>query len=107
MNPRPSDITRLRKGKRISCSSHIVGLLKALGVPEQMLYVRRLSREKSFWLRPINHLEVLEQARNLYRMRIRAVHPDKPGGCVELAIELNWLWDEIERRFRNRGHELW
>ncbi len=85
----------------------IVGLLKILGVPADMLYVRRLCREKSFWLRPINHLEVLEQARKLYRMRIGVVHPDKPGGCTRQAAELNWIWGEVQRRFRDRGHELW
>ena len=60
----------------------------------------------SFWLRKINHLQVLEQARQLYRRQIIAVHPDMPGGCLERTIHLNWVWDEIDRRFRKHGHEL-
>jgi hypothetical protein len=100
-------VTRARKGRAAGCSARVVGLLKRLGVPAQMLYVRRLGRNASFWLRPINHLAVLEQARNLYRRQIATVHPDKPGGCLERAVELNRIWDEIERRFRDRGHELW
>lgn len=107
MATEPQALARSRRSKSASCSAYIVGLLKFLGVPEQTLYVRRLGRNASFWLRPINHLEVLEQARNLYRMRISAVHPDRPGGCPEQAAELNRIWEEIERRFRDRGHELW
>lgn len=103
----PHAVARSRRTRCAVCSAYIVGLLKRLGVPEQILYVRRMRRNASFWLRPINHLEVLEQARNLYRMRISAVHPDRPGGCAEQAAELNRIWGEIERRFRDRGHELW
>ena len=106
-NPEGFPLRRLRRSSAFAHGSLcIVGLLKTLGVPQQMLYVRRFCREKSFWLRPINHLEVLEQARNLYRRRISVVHPDKPGGCAKQAAELNQVWGEIERRFRNRGHEL-
>ncbi len=81
-------------------------LLKNLGVPSRMLYVRRLSDNGSFWSRRINHLQVLEQARRLYRQQIVGVHPDKAGGCVERTIQLNGAWDKIEQRFKAHGHEL-
>ncbi len=108
MNGEQFPLTRLRRSRAsVKASLCIVGLLKTLGVPQQMLYVRRFCRDKSFWLRPINHLEVLEEARNLYRLQISLVHPDKPGGCAKQAAELNRIWEVIERRFRDRGHELW
>jgi hypothetical protein len=85
----------------------IVALLKNIGVPKQMLYVRRLSDNGSFWSRGINHLQVLEQVRRLYRQQIVCVHPDKAGGCAERTVQLNGTWDKIERRFKAHGHELW
>src|SRR5579862_8075021 len=85
----------------------IVGLLKTMGVTNRMLYVRRLRRKGSFWLRRINHLEVLEQARRLYREQIVCVHPDKVGGSLERTIQLNVTWGKIERRFKQHGHALW
>src|SRR3989344_4711155 len=57
--------------------------------------------------RQINHLEVLEHARQAYRRRIIDVHPDKPGGSLEQTVELNRTWGEIKKRFRSHGHELW
>ena len=78
-----------------------------MGVPRQMLYAQRLRDNGSFWLRKINHLEVLEQARWLYRQQIVCVHPDKAGGCPERTIQLNGTWGKIERRFKEHGHELW
>jgi hypothetical protein len=85
----------------------IVGLLKSMGVPNRMLYVRRLRKKGSFWVRRINHLEVLEQAHQLYRQQIVGVHPDKVGGSLEQTIQLNVAWGKIERRFKKHGHELW
>jgi hypothetical protein len=88
-------------------TGQIITLLKSLGVPGQMLYFRRLRENGSFWLRQINHLQILEQARWLYRQQIVCVHPDKAGGSTEQAIHLNWTWGEVERRFKEHGHELW
>jgi hypothetical protein len=45
-----------------------------------MLYLPRLRQKTSFWLRPINRLEVLAEALNLHRAQNSAVHSDKPGG---------------------------
>jgi hypothetical protein len=84
----------------------IVSLLKTLGVPNQLLYVRGGQRKASLWLRPINHLHVLEQARSLYRMQIVSVHPDRGGGNLVRTIELNQSWHYIQKRFREHGHEL-
>ena len=88
-------------------TGQIITLLKSLRVPGQMLYFRRLRENGSFWLRKINHLQILEKARWLYRQQIVCVHPDKTGGSTERAINLNWTWGEIERRFKEHGHELW
>jgi hypothetical protein len=101
------ELTRGRNNKVAGHTGYIVGLLKTLGVPRQMLYVRRLRENGSFWLRDINHLQILEQARSLYRKQIVCVHPDKAGGCLEQTIQLNWTWGEILRRFKKHGHELW
>ena len=58
-------------------------------------------------MRNVNHLEVLEQARRLYRKQIACVHPDLPGGCLEQAVQLNDTWGKIEQLFKEHGHELW
>ena len=84
-----------------------MGLLKTVGVPNRMLYVRRQNENGSFWLRRIDHLQVLEQARRLYRQRIVCAHPDKAGGSLEQTIQLNDMWGKIEHRFKMHGHELW
>lgn len=85
-------------------SGYIIGLLKTLGVPRHMLYVRGLGQNGSFWMRRINHLEILEQARWLYRKQIAFAHPDKAGGSHERTIQLNDTWSKIERRFKAHGH---
>ena len=108
MNSMTFYLTRCKSKKaagRTVC--RIVGMLKALGVPRQMLYVRRPRQNASFWLRQINHLQVLEESRQLYRRRIVEVHPDKAGGCLEKTIQLNDVWGKIQRRFKQHGHELW
>jgi hypothetical protein len=107
MNSMPLDLARCWNTKVAGRTGQIITLLKTLGVPGQMLYFRRLRENGSFWLRKINHLQILEQARWLYRQQIVCVHPDKAGGSAEQAIQLNWTWGEIERRFKQHGHELW
>lgn len=107
MNSLPLDLNRCRLIKIAAHTGYLVGLLKTVGVPNRMLYPQRLQENGSFWLRNINHLEVLEQARRLYRKRIAGVHPDKPGGSPEQTILLNSTWSKIQRRFREHGHELW
>lgn len=78
-----------------------------MGVPNRMLYVQSLRKRGSFWIRRINHLEILEQARQLYRRQIVRVHPDKAGGSLEQTIQLNVAWRKIKQRFKKHGHELW
>ena len=107
MKSMPLELARRRKIKPVGRNGHTIGMLKRLGVPGQMLYLRRIRQNKSFWLRKIDHLQILEKARWLYRQQIVCAHPDKPGGCKERAIHLNWTWREIERRFKQHGHELW
>lgn len=107
MNAMPLNLTRCRKTKSPGHTQQIVGLLKTVGVPNRMLYVRRRRENGSFWLRRIDHLQVLEQARRLYRQQIVCVHPDKAGGCLEQTIRLNDTWGKIEQRFKLHGHELW
>ena len=107
MNSMPIQLTRCRRAKRPGNTRRIVGLLKTVGVPDQLLYARRNRENASFWLRPIDHLNVLQHARQLYRAQIACVHPDKPGGSVERTVQLNDAWRKIERRFKEHGHELW
>jgi hypothetical protein len=107
MNSMLHNLTRCRKTKSAGNTHQIIGLLKTVGVPNRMLYVRRLRENGSFWLRRIDHLQVLEQARRLYRQQIVCVHPDKLGGSLERTIQLNDTWGKIERRFKKHGHELW
>jgi hypothetical protein len=101
------DLVRCKKARVAGRTGKIITLLKMLGVPKQMLHVRRLYDNGSFLLRNINHLQVLEQARWLYRQQIVCAHPDNSGGSTERAIQLNWTWGEIKRRFKEHGHELW
>ena len=101
------NLTRRRKTKSSGTTPQIIGMLKTMGVPNRMLYVRRRRKNGSFWIRRINHLEVLEQARRLYRKQIVCVHPDKAGGNLERTIQLNVTWGKIERCFKKHGHELW
>jgi hypothetical protein len=107
MNSTPLNLAKSRKAKSPGNTHQIMGLLKTVGVPKRMLYVRRQSDNGSFWLRRIDHLQVLEQARRLYRQQIVCVHPDKAGGSLERTIQLNDTWGKIEQRFRQHGHELW
>jgi hypothetical protein len=102
----PSRLARWRATKASKPRQKIVGLLKTIGVPDPMLYAPRASQNGSFWTRSINHLAVLELARKLYRVQIIYLHPDKPGGSLKRAVELNTMWDQIEKRFRHHGHEL-
>lgn len=96
-----------KTGRHIpNCGRQIVGMLKVLGVSENILYSHICRQNASFWMRPINHLEVLEQARKLYRSHIVSVHPDRPGGNLEKTIRLNRAYDEICRRFKEHGFEL-
>ena len=100
------NVTRCRKTRSPGNTREIVGLLKTVGVPNQMLYARRQRQNASFWMRPIDHLQVLQHARQLYRTQIACVHPDKPGGSLEETIQLNDTWGKISRRFKEHGHEL-
>ena|SRR3989344_6147889 len=110
----PDEVALQRKApggaRSLKRPRQIVGLLRHLGVPRRLLYVRDRRQKKrgsSLWTRPVNHLEVLEHARQAYRRRIIDVHPDKPGGSLEQTVELNRTWGEIKKRFRSHGHELW
>ncbi len=107
MNSPSLNLTRCRKSSSPERTRQIIGLLKMVGVSNQMLYARRDRQNASFWMRPINHLKALEQARRLYRAEIVRVHPDKPGGSLERTIQLNDAWGRIEQRFKEHGHELW
>ena len=107
MNSMPLDLTRCKNTILAGHTGRIVGLLKTLDVPRQMLYVRRLRENGSFWMRRINHLQVLEQARWLYRKQVACVHPDKPGGSLEQTVQLNETWGKIQRRFKEHRHKLW
>lgn len=100
-----SELTRWRNGRRPRGQTQVVALLKTLGVPNVMLYVKR-GRGQSFWHRNINHLAVLEMARRLYRLQMGQLHPDRPGGNNGRALELNRIWSRVRKLFKDHGHEL-
>lgn len=89
-------------------NGYTLGFLRALGVPQKLLYVGRGGKgvNGSFWTRQINHLEVLEIASSLYRHHVARIHPDRPGGSHEDCARLNSGWQNVRRRFKERGFEL-
>jgi len=99
-NPRPT----LARG---SGALQITGALRQLGVPETWLWPpRRRRKSGGFWRRQIHHVGVLELARRIYRVRIKSVHPDVPGGAHVAARDLNALWRKIRTAFARFGHTL-
>jgi hypothetical protein len=86
-------------------TGYIVTQLQALGVPRSLLYLKRHRSNGSFWLRRINHLAVLERARQLYRAQVLREHPDK-GGCHKRTAELNSIWRSIKQTFTRHGYEI-
>lgn len=98
-------ITRKRNARASARPRQIVSALRTLGVPERLLSRPRGHRKASIWLRPINHLQVLEHARKAYRAQIVGAHPDKQGDA-EQAIRLNRAWRHVQRKFRENGYEL-
>jgi hypothetical protein len=95
----------LSKRKLVVPASRIrvASALLALGVPSSMLRERRM--KVPFWQRRINHLAVLDCARDCWRASIRQAHPDR-GGSNDCAAKLNKLWNHVRRAFKQQGHEL-
>ena len=94
-------------------SAHVGMLLCWLGIPEEDIYpprkpcgTGRWGKSGSFWKRDINHLMLLERAREQFRARIKAVHPDY-GGDPKGTIETIRVWRIVRRRFQEHGYELW
>lgn len=83
----------------------VVTKLRWLGVPPKLMRAGR-SGNSSFWRRQINHLAVLEKAKERYRARIAKIHPDKPGGSTGQTVILNTVWSQIQRLFKQQGHTL-
>jgi hypothetical protein len=65
MSSPPFRLTRCQNPTGARHNGRIVALLKTLGVPRQLLYVRRIRKNGSFWMRDINHLQILERARQM------------------------------------------
>ena len=91
---------------------HVVTLLAWMGVPDRRLYLPRKMGGSNkhgefggFWKRPINHLALLEEARERYLSRIKAAHPDR-GGEARKAADLVKVWHMISSRFKTHGYEL-
>lgn len=47
--------------------------------------------------------ELLDEARSVWRRRLRREHPDKGGDAVKCA-ELNAVWGRVRELFRRRGY---
>jgi hypothetical protein len=93
-----------QRGQRRT-EGYTISQLLSLGVPRSLLYVKRQRSNGSFWTRKINHLAVLEKARQLYREKLVREHPDK-GGCHNRMSDLNSVWSTIKRRFNQHGYEI-
>jgi hypothetical protein len=83
-------------------------LLKLLGVSPTLWKhrnVERLNRCCDFWHGPLNHVEILGEAKANWLVTVKQVHPDK-GGSEEACSFVNSVWAVIEKRFKEYRHTL-
>lgn len=122
-----SNITKIGGGwvgRRLIAASHsnvINNLLNALGMTARLAdkskrcggvpcYLpqcpRRKRTLKTLWKREeCEILDVLHDARNRYRTRLKELHPDKGGTNAETAA-LNEVWSRIKCIFKRRGYVI-
>lgn len=84
-------------------------LLSRLGIPRRKLYGQKREniRLGYFWRRSESDLlECLETARNRWKKLIKEHHPDKTGGSLREAAELNIAWERVKKLFKRRGLTL-
>lgn len=88
---------------RMTCSierGQVAGLLRFLGVKvPTSRYGFRGRRYASFWLAPVDHLGLFEQAHRNWRQ----AHKTAVNGE---AVLLNLALDRLEHLFRQRGFEV-
>ena len=73
----------------------ITGLLRQFGMPESICKI------KPFWETNYPQLDIiLYEAKQHYKTYARTVHPRKDSDSEEAATQLNVLWQEIQRRFK-------
>lgn len=90
------------RGKfRTRCS--IKSLLRQLGMPKSVWGVR------NFWEHWHGQFDIiLYDAKQLYKAHARRVHPRKDKDAEEDSKQLNSLWNEIQRRIKQREEPtLW
>lgn len=84
-------------------------LLLYVGVPYHEIYPKQNwkgGKKNPFWKRKIDHLGILEKARNHYMTRIKEIHPDVCNETTEDVAMLNCAWDAIKHRFELHGFKL-
>ncbi len=90
------------------CMNSAASLLLKIGIPKNRLYCNRIAPKKDkscrhFWNKPEGDLiNLLGDARTIYRQSIRMAHPDR-GGCHAKAAELNVLWNRVRYLFAKRN----
>ena len=86
---------------------HIQSLLIELGIPKIEL-IGDTSIGSNFYSRNFGRIDyILHDAQNLYRSKIKEIHPDKFQGTVppeiyEKTIRLNFLWENIRNRLNSK-----
>jgi len=100
---------RAQARKRLLPAKHkIQQLLVLVGLPKNRIYVLNgQGRNGSpFWaLHPHQLLDILHDAHNSFRRRMKEVHPDRNGDHNKTA-ELTLAWRTIKRRFAAKGVTL-
>lgn len=94
----------------------VAALLVIIGFEPELAYAdshRRISKQDrpfkaKHLLNRCNEydlLDILKEARRVYRATMRKIHPDK-GGSIEKASEVTIAWKRIKELFARRGITL-
>jgi hypothetical protein len=82
-------------------------LLVMIGFPRSAVY--QLNRKRNlgtYWYRNEGKLEyLLKDARELFRARMKQIHPDI-GGSNDETVQLNQAWTRIQKLFARHGAHL-
>lgn len=92
----------------VTASRYLASHLKFLGVPKELLakgYSRQVSQrvswKGSFWNKPLNFLEILETARDLFLSKIKRHFVN--GQCSEYGRRLIAAWTAVKLAFAKKG----
>lgn len=100
---------RIVKQRVCGKATTVQKLLARLGVSRHKLYRRERDHVRlgCFWQRPESVLlEFLQTARSRWKTLLKEHHPDKTGGSLREAAELNVAWERVKKLFKRRGLTL-